>query len=220
MLRVWRDWTRTAPEDVTTSMRVMHFPPLPELPDFLRGRSVAVIDGAFAGEAGPGAEAIAALRALEPELDTWAMVPAVALSRIHMDPEEPMPSLSEGAFFGELDEAALEAFEAHIQPGAPLMFAELRHLGGALARVPEGAGATGAFDGEYLYFTGRHRHGAGDGGGRPCGGEGRARRARALRDGVGEPELRRRADRPGHVLHARRRTRACARSAPPSTRTD
>jgi FAD/FMN-containing dehydrogenase len=153
VLRVWRDWTRTAPEDVTTSMRVMHFPPMPELPDFLRGRSVAVIDGAFAGEEGPGAEAIAALRALEPELDTWAMVPAVVLSRIHMDPEEPMPYLSEGAFLGELDESALEAFEAHVQPGAPLMFAELRHLGGALARVPEGAGAVGSFDAEYLYFT-------------------------------------------------------------------
>ena len=153
VLRVWRDWTRTAPEDVTTSMRVMHFPPMPDLPDFLRGRSVAVIDGAFAGEAGPGAEAIAALRALEPELDTWAMVPAVALSRIHMDPEEPMPYLSEGAFLGELDEAALAAFETHIQPGAPLMFAELRHLGGALARVPEGAGAVESFDAQYLYFT-------------------------------------------------------------------
>ena len=54
VLRAWRDWTRTAPEDVTTSMRVLHLPPLPELPDFLRGRSVAVIDGAFAGERGRG----------------------------------------------------------------------------------------------------------------------------------------------------------------------
>jgi len=33
------------------------------------------------------------------------------------------------------------------------MFAELRHLGGALRRVPEGAGAIGALDGDYLYFT-------------------------------------------------------------------
>jgi hypothetical protein len=31
--------------------------------------------------------------------------------------------------------------------------AELRHLGGALARVPEGAGAIGSLDGDYLYFT-------------------------------------------------------------------
>ena len=32
-------------------MRLMHVPPLPELPEFLRGRSIAVIDGAYAGGA-------------------------------------------------------------------------------------------------------------------------------------------------------------------------
>jgi FAD/FMN-containing dehydrogenase len=153
VLRAWRDWTLTAPEDVTTSMRIMHFPPLPELPDFLRGRSVAVIDGAYAGGADAGAEAVAALRALGPELDTWAMAPAVALSRLHMDPEEPIPYLSEAAIFGALDDAALDTFAAQIQPGAPLLFAELRQLGGAVGRVPEGAGAAGSFEGDYLYFT-------------------------------------------------------------------
>ncbi len=45
-------WTRTAPEEVTTSFRIIHFPPLPELPPFLSGRSVVVIDGAYAGEVG------------------------------------------------------------------------------------------------------------------------------------------------------------------------
>jgi FAD/FMN-containing dehydrogenase len=153
VLRTWQRWTRTAPADVTTSMRLIHVPPLPELPDFLRGRSVAVIDGAFAGGEEAGAEAVAALRALGPEIDTWAMAPAVALSRLHMDPEEPMPSVGHAAFLGQLDEAALDAFAAHAQPGAPLLFAELRQLGGALARVPDGAGAVGSLDGDYLYFT-------------------------------------------------------------------
>ena len=88
----WRDWTRTAPEDVTTSMRIMHLPPLPELPR-LPARPLGRRDRRRVRRRRRGRRrAIAALRALEPELDTWAMVPAVALSRIHMDPEEPMPS--------------------------------------------------------------------------------------------------------------------------------
>jgi FAD/FMN-containing dehydrogenase len=153
VLHAWHRWTLNAPDDVTTSMRLMHFPPMPELPEFLRGRSVAVIDGAFAGGDGEGAGAVAALRALGPELDTWEMVPAVALSRLHMDPEEPMPYVGHATLFGALDGAALDTFAAHAQPGAPLLFAELRHLGGALARVPEGAGAISSFDGDYLYFT-------------------------------------------------------------------
>ena len=36
--RGWAQWTREVPESVTTSMRVMSFPPLPELPPFLSGQ--------------------------------------------------------------------------------------------------------------------------------------------------------------------------------------
>jgi FAD/FMN-containing dehydrogenase len=154
VLRAWRDWTRTAPEDVTTSFRIMHMPPLPDLPPFLRGRSVVVIDGAYAGTPEDGAAAVAALRALGPEMDTWAPASPAMLSRIHMDPEEPIPYLSEAMLMRELDDAALDAFVAPIPPGAPVLFGELRHLGGAVARVPDGAGAAGRLDGEYLMFAG------------------------------------------------------------------
>jgi FAD/FMN-containing dehydrogenase len=153
VLRAWRDWTRTAPAEITTSMRLMHVPPLPDVPEILRGRSIAVIDGAYAGGEEAGAAALAAFRALEPEIDTFAMSAPDVLSRIHMDPEEPIPYLSETAFLGELDDAALASILEHVQPGAPLLFAELRQLGGALERAPEGAGAVGSFGGEYLYFT-------------------------------------------------------------------
>ena len=91
VLRAWHALTETAPEELTTALRIMHFPPLPELPPFLSGRSVVVIDGAYAGSAEEGAAAIAALRALEPEMDTFAPSSPAVLSRIHMDPEEPMP---------------------------------------------------------------------------------------------------------------------------------
>ena len=100
-----------------------------------------------------GAEAVAALRALGPELDTWGMLPPVALSRLHMDPEEPMPYAGAHALLGELGAGALEAFAEHIRPGSPLLFGELRHLGGALARKPEGSGAVTGLAGEYLFFT-------------------------------------------------------------------
>jgi len=152
VLRVWRDWTRTAPDEITTSCRIMHFPPLPELPPFLSGRSVVVIDGAFTGTAKAGAEVVAPLRALGPELDTWAPASPAALSRIHMDSEEPIPYLSETLMADALDDAALAAFAAPIRPGSPLMAGEIRHLGGAVGRVPAGAGAAGSLGGEYLLF--------------------------------------------------------------------
>ena len=119
VLRTWHALTESAPEELTTALRIMHFPPLPELPPFLSGRSVVIIDGAYAGSAEEGAAAIAALRALEPEMDTFAPSSPAVLSRIHMDPEEPIPYVGAGATLGTLDAAALDTFAAGIRPGAP-----------------------------------------------------------------------------------------------------
>jgi len=147
----WREWTATAPDTVTTSLRIMHMPPMPELPDFLRGRSIVVVDGASLGEEVVAAEVLAPLRALEPEMDTFAMMPPVGLSYIHMDPEHPVPAMSETAMLDALPAAAIDTFLDVAQPGGPLMMLELRHLGGALAR--RGSGALGNFGGAYLMFV-------------------------------------------------------------------
>ena len=154
VMRAWRDWTRTAPEEVTTSFRIMHLPPLPELPPFLAGRSIVVIDGAYAGGAEAGAAALAALRELGPEMDTFAPSSPAVLSRIHMDPEEPMPYAGKGTILDGTDDEMLTAFAAGALPGGALMFVELRHLGGAIARKPAHAGVLGAIEGEYLVFAG------------------------------------------------------------------
>ena len=127
-------------------------PPLPELPDFLRGRSVAVIDGAFAGEAGPGAEAIAALRALEPELDTgrWSRPWRSAAST--WTPRSRCPP-SAGSVLRRARRGGAGGLRG---PRPARSAADVRRAAPPrrrAARAPEGAGATGSFDGEYLYFT-------------------------------------------------------------------
>src|SRR5919202_4012790 len=38
VLGAWLEWTRTVPEAVTTSARILHVPPLPDLPEVVRGR--------------------------------------------------------------------------------------------------------------------------------------------------------------------------------------
>lgn len=91
--RAWADWTHGLAEEVTTSLRLLSLPPLPELPEFIRGRQLVVVDGAVLASDQRAAELLAPLRALQPELDTFARVPAAALSRIHMDPEGPTPGM-------------------------------------------------------------------------------------------------------------------------------
>src|SRR5581483_11815360 len=87
VLGAWADWTRSAPDEVTTSARILQLPPLPELPEPIRGRRLVVVDGAVLGEAEVAAELLEPLRALRPEIDTFSATPAPALCRMHGDPE-------------------------------------------------------------------------------------------------------------------------------------
>ncbi|WP_211195867.1 FAD-binding protein [Agromyces sp. H66] len=151
--RAWRTWTADLPDSVTTSLRFMRFPPIPELPPFLSGRNLVVIDGAVLEDDPRAAELLAPLRALDPEMDTFARIPAEGMLAVHMDPPGPTPAVGHHALMAELPDAAIDALLAVVGPGVqiPLMFAELRHLGGALA-VPHD-GALDRLDGAYALFT-------------------------------------------------------------------
>ncbi|HSO69124.1 MAG TPA: FAD-linked oxidase, partial [Arachnia sp.] len=154
VLRRWAAWSAQAPDEVTTSLRFLRFPPLPELPDFLRGRQLVVIDGAVLADDARGEELIAPLRELSPELDTFARTPAAALTRLHMDPEGPTPAVGASTLLEGLDEGAIQAFLQAAGPGAStsLLAAELRQLGGALSRKAPDAGALSQIDGAYAGF--------------------------------------------------------------------
>ena len=154
VLREWAAWAPTAPDEITTSFRAMRIPPLPELPELLRGRRIAVIDGAVLGSDERGEELLAGLRALQPEIDTFARVPATSLVRLHMDPEGGAPAFSDSSMLGCLPDAAVDAFLAEAGPDAEtsLLLAELRQLGGALGRPHEGGGVLTHLDAEFVSF--------------------------------------------------------------------
>jgi FAD/FMN-containing dehydrogenase len=154
VLEVWRAFTREAPDTVTTSFRVFHFPPLPFIPEVFRGRSLAVVDGAFTGAQADGEALFAALRATGPEIDTFAPAGPEFLARLHMDPEEPVPGISEHLMLDELPDEAAATFAELASTPSPVLFYELRQLGGALAREAEGAGALASLPGQYAMFVG------------------------------------------------------------------
>lgn len=89
MLPAWVDWATRAPREVTTSFRLIAVPPLDAIPAPFRGRRLVMIDGAVLADDGVAQALLAPLRALHPEVDTFARTPTPALIRMHMDPEEP-----------------------------------------------------------------------------------------------------------------------------------
>jgi hypothetical protein len=156
VLHAWREWTDTVPDDVTSIGRILRFPPLPEVPEHVRGRAFALVEAAYLGDAATGGELIGPLRQLGPEIDTFATIPAPALGQLHMDPGQPVPAQGDGEFLADAPTAAIDALVALAGPGADTLLAsiEIRHLGGALARPAPGSGAQSEISAKYLMFAG------------------------------------------------------------------
>ena len=156
VLRRWARWAPEAPDEVTTAFRILHVPPLPEIPEPLRGRTLVVIDGAVLGSDEWSASVLGGLRELGPEIDTFGRVPAASLARLHMDPEGPTPVVSDTAMLGALPDVAVDAFLGEVGPGSSssLLVAELRQLGGALGRPHPGGGVLDRLDAAFILFGG------------------------------------------------------------------
>jgi FAD/FMN-containing dehydrogenase len=154
VLRRWATWAVDAPEEVTTSFRLLNVPPMPEIPEPFRGRRLAVIDGGVLAGDERAEELLAPLRDLGPEIDMFARMPAAAMVGIHMDPEGPTPSVSGCSMLTGLPEEAVTDLLAAAGPDAEssLLMAELRQLGGALSRPQPGGGALSHLEGAFLLF--------------------------------------------------------------------
>lgn len=152
--RAWADWTRGLAEEVTTSLRLLSVPPLPELPEFIRGRQLVVIDGAILASDEDARNFLLPLRALQPEIDTFSRMPVAALTGIHMDPEGPTPAVSDHLMLNTFDHAAVDVFVASAgsESGTTLLSAEIRHAGGALARPAAGGGVLDRLEAGYAGF--------------------------------------------------------------------
>jgi FAD/FMN-containing dehydrogenase len=152
VLPAWAAWCGEAPESATTSLRVLNAPPIPSVPPALRGRRLVVIDGAVLGPDAEAAAVLAPLRALAPEVDTLTRVPAASLVRIHLEPEGPSPGYANSALLTGLPDAAVAAVLDAAGPGSGnrLTVAELRQLGGAVARPDPAGGVLDHLRGQFL----------------------------------------------------------------------
>jgi FAD/FMN-containing dehydrogenase len=149
----WTELLPALPEEMTSWANVIHFPPFPELPEVVRGRSFAIVMAAHLGSEADGRELLRPLRELGPAMDTFAMQPPAALGELAMDPPDPLPYWTAHALVDELSGAAIEDIARVSGPGSTLVLTQLRHMGGALARREPGAGARATLPGEISVFA-------------------------------------------------------------------
>ncbi|GAA1058536.1 oxidoreductase [Agromyces luteolus] len=152
---VLRTWTRllpTFPEELTTWVTVIHFPPTPEIPEVVRGRSFAIVMAAHLGSEAEARRLLRPLEALGPSMDTLGMQEPIALGTLAMDPESPLPYRSTTALVDDLPDATIDAVAELAGTGGSLAMLQIRHIGGAFGRRPADAGARATLPGEILVF--------------------------------------------------------------------
>ncbi len=158
VLRAWRRLVDTLEDASTSYARFLQLPDLPDIPEPVRGGRFVNVEFVHFGPAAQADAIVAPIRALGPSLEMMAgPLDAVGLNHFHLDPEAPVPFLG-GAhmILSDLDDAGIDAFVAAAGADAhtPLLLAEIRQLGGALARREDDAGALGRFRGAFATFAG------------------------------------------------------------------
>jgi hypothetical protein len=164
LLDAWAGWTRTAPREVTTSFRIMRLPSLPSVPEPLTHGPVICLDGVALATASAEVPDVSAkvddllgrMRAVaKPVLATWRAATTLDVPQTHMDPPDPLPAVGDHMVLGDLDEQGQLAFlsTADAASQSPLVFSELRQLGGALADAVADGGAVNHLKGAYCYYA-------------------------------------------------------------------
>jgi hypothetical protein len=154
VLVLFRELTLDAPEALSLVFRFIAVPDVERPPPPLRGRKiVALIAVNVGGEPG----CMTQLRAIGGTVaDTFSPIEPAELVRVAGDPEDPGPARGGGFMLDTMTQETVGRLAQSIGAEAlsSLTILELRHLGGALASPPEGAGALGSLSASYSVFAG------------------------------------------------------------------
>ena len=132
----WRDWSAQLPEEATTSFALFQLPTMPGVPTELAERLTLSVRYVWTGDAAEGERWFATMRESAPVLlDDVALKPYTAIDSVHTDPLDPLPAHEAATVLTEFPAEAADALLATTGPGSasPLVLAEVRQMGGAIA---------------------------------------------------------------------------------------
>jgi hypothetical protein len=146
ILRFYREFAEAAPEELMTIFELSVAPPSPFLPEEVHGQPIVMVGACYAGPIADGVDVVRPLKELgDPYVDLLEPKPYLALQSM-LDPGVPhgwhrywksveLPSLTDEAVDTLAEQAAAQT--------SPRSYCIVFQLGGALARVDEGATAFG-----------------------------------------------------------------------------
>lgn len=146
----YREWIANAPDELTSSISLMNFPPIPQVPEFLRGQSFVMVRGLYCGAVADGEALIQPwLDWMQPVANQWRAMPFSEVETVSNDPKDPSIGWSTSVWLRELSDEAIDTLIQRVLPhqGPPaLVLAEIRYAGGAISKVNAEANAYGNRD--------------------------------------------------------------------------
>jgi FAD/FMN-containing dehydrogenase len=150
----FRDWTADAPEELTSSISIMNMPPLPQIPAFMRGKTVIVVRAVHAGDVEAGEALVQKwLDWMPPMANTFRAMPFSEIDSVSNDPKDPSSGHSSGAWLRDLSDEAIDVIVARsvsMNGSSPLVMTEIRHAGGAISKINVESAAFGNRDATLL----------------------------------------------------------------------
>jgi len=153
IMQAWQRYTLTAPDEVTSAFGFWAIPPIPDFPEELHHRPVALLDAVYCGPLDQADEALRPLRQMaEPLVDLGGVSPFVEVQR-GFDAFFPAriqryywKSLNLRTITNELIDTVIAQAAKRPSPQTVIF---IRHLGGAMGRIPAEATAFGDRSAQY-----------------------------------------------------------------------
>ena len=135
VLAAYRGWIDGLTDDVTSSVAVLRVPPLPQVPQPLRGRTLVTVSACALAGPERAAELLAPVRELgDPVADLFRPLGPGDLGEVAMDPVDPMPAAGHAVTVAALNDEVAALVAGAAAGEQPFAIVELRHLGGAVDR--------------------------------------------------------------------------------------
>ena len=152
ILKFWREWSLTAPDEVCTMAAFLYAPPEPFVPPEVVGQPIFAIACCHLDPEGSAEDDLHPLRDLQPAVDVLGPMPYTAIQGM-FDAGTPRGSRNywRSGYLQELTDEAIDTIYAAV-PGIPHPMGQLHihQMGGAMRRVPQGATAFGSRDVPFL----------------------------------------------------------------------
>jgi FAD/FMN-containing dehydrogenase len=156
VLRGWRDYVDSAPDELSTACVTLTAPPEEFVPDHLKGQAAVGMAVMYVGDPDQGAPVVQPLKDLGPEVDLIQPMPYTAFQAI-LDPSAPKGYRNywRGEYLSGLSDDAIDTYIEHAPgvraAGIPFSQMIIFRLGQGVTAVPDDATAFSHREADYMF---------------------------------------------------------------------